>query len=613
MSDKLAYDLIVAGSGPATGALTKWGREKYEKFIAISTKALAEYANESLESCKNVKNILYRDQTAITDEKYVNVSFAKGNKTSSDLNLVSALMHKRHILIKGRGGAGKTMFTKWAVLRLNDQILHHQQIPIYIELREIRSEKDFDHFEDYLFDKISNYRTRTSKFQFLEGLKAGLFVFVLDAVDEIGKNYRTKILQKIHEFERRYPEVGILLTSREFAEIEGLHGFETYITKPLSEKQALQILSKLDYRSEVRDALISEIKQGKYKKHKFFLENPLLVTILLLTFDQSRYIPTKRSAFYKRAFETLYERHDTSKNVGFSRDHHAGLPMDEFEEIFSLFCYGTYINSAYSFSETELVRNFKIALNRLSIDEKAHLVARDAIESVCLLVKEGHEVVFVHRSFQEYFTALYIKNYKEIDIGDVIEEAVTKGIGELTLEFIFELDKFSLEKHYILPRLKTINTKARPLRFSEKKDRVKALGLLFKEMTISEKTGNLHSLLFSENVDQMFLQAITPLYPEANILRVFSSKGFDLRIFESVPTAKLQKNRSCKVEQFSNGETFYRVKFTPTSEIWLDGTNIFSRIHLIFEDLKKLEDRLEAIYRVKPTQVRSRFSDFAAE
>lgn len=130
----LASTAISTVSGPAKNALVAWGKQKYDKFIVTYTKAFSENVSRSVEKCSKVRNVMYRnDQNANTDEKYVSISFlGQSSKEISDKDIIEKLKSKDKIIIKGIGGAGKTMFTKYAVLRLAESLEHHQQIPIYI-------------------------------------------------------------------------------------------------------------------------------------------------------------------------------------------------------------------------------------------------------------------------------------------------------------------------------------------------------------------------------------------------------------------------------------------------------------------------------------------------
>lgn len=607
----LAGTAIKEGSGPLTSALKSWGSRKWDKFVATYTNAFSTYVENSRAKCEIVKNVLYRNQLAKTDDKYVSISFrSHDNSDIHDRQFIPALLSRRHILIKGRGGAGKTMFTKWLVLRLAESLENHQQIPVYIELRDIK-DKDDSPFENLIFQQISTTRTTTTFNQFIEGIKAGIFVFILDAADEVRKSDRPAICQKLEAFVHTFPECGVLLTTRDFAEIENIAGFESYRTRSLQKDEAIQILKKLDYDEEVKQALIDVINSDKADKHEFFLSNPLLVTILLLTFDQSKEIPTKRSAIYKRAFEALYERHDTSKGI-YRRDHHAGLPMDEFESVFSTFCFGTYVNAKIDFDEAELVPLFKAACELSGIDESAEAIAKDSHESVCLLTKEGHDYAFCHRSFQEYFVAVYLRDYRGDDLPKMIELALRRGQGEHVIEFLFEIDKKDLERHYILPNLRKIITRIE----SKTKESSEGARLIarhfFKSIKFREKDLGFAGLEFDSSPDASFLFGASAVYPELNLLQTvlrFEKSGVKYHGFDQ----DRAKSTASYVSKYNDhfAQKIVTLKFSPTAAEWFTDSEFEEKMLNYWTDLIRLRDRLELEYDSNQPTLKSRFDKFA--
>lgn len=212
----LASAVVKEAAGPARNFIVKYGIAKYDTFIANYTNAFGKYYEASVNKCENVKNIIYRNQLASTREKYVNVCFTNKKHEKKDAEIVSDLLSKKHIIISGSGGAGKTMFTKWSVLNISDNLANHQIIPIYVELREISGAKNFRYFHEYLYDHITEFDNKVKLNQFIEGLKSGLFIILLDAADEIDKKFRPEIMKKIQAFSDKFTECGILITTREF-------------------------------------------------------------------------------------------------------------------------------------------------------------------------------------------------------------------------------------------------------------------------------------------------------------------------------------------------------------------------------------------------------------
>jgi predicted NACHT family NTPase len=212
-------------------------------------------------------------------------------------------------------------------------------------------------------------------------------------------------------------------------------------------------VEKLEYDSEVKIKLIERLNGGLYEELEEFLSNPLLATIMLLTFDHSADIPTKLTSFYQQAFEALYQRHDAAKGA-YKRDHHAGLPIDRFQSVFSTFSFQTYINYKLEFSDEELISALRNACDYNQDKVDPQLLIRDTMESVCLIQKEGLDNIFSHRSFQEYFCALFISKYREADIRELIEAIASMENRSNVLRMLYELAPEAFEYEWVLPALK---------------------------------------------------------------------------------------------------------------------------------------------------------------
>ena len=144
-----------------------------------------------------------------------------------------------------------------------------------------------------------------------------------------------------------------------------------------------------------------------YKLHESFLSTPLLAIMLMLTFEEYAEIPDSLHAFYRNAFDTLVRRHDAMK-AQFLRRTHSNCSAEDFKGLFASFCLLTYSKSKYQFSHEEIIEYIKQSLKQQRIKGDPEKILNDLIESICLLQREGFEISFVHRSFQEYFCALFV-------------------------------------------------------------------------------------------------------------------------------------------------------------------------------------------------------------
>jgi hypothetical protein len=260
-----------------------------------------------------MKNILYRDQSVDFVSQYVNITFSLSDKKIADQRALFRIRRGARFLICGTAGAGKTMFMRWSALELINTIKTHGRVPLYLEMRYFEEAFENEPLKVYLYKKTSSLDDTSSFSQFVKGLESGMFIVLLDTIDEIKPSLREKVVNKILDFLREYPLCGVAISSRFDEKLESIQEFSVLRTIPMSRDQIVAVIEKLEYDLAVKLKLIERLKGGLYKELKEFLSNPLLATIMLLTFDHSADIPTKLTAFYQQAFEALYQRHDAAK------------------------------------------------------------------------------------------------------------------------------------------------------------------------------------------------------------------------------------------------------------------------------------------------------------
>src|SRR5207237_9725738 len=117
-----------------------------------------------------------------------------------------------------------------------------------------------------------------------------------------------------------------------------------YSLLPFNKKAVLALIGKLPYKRDVRAHFMQEVNLNLYDQHQSFMSNPLLITIMLLTYGDLGKVPAKMNLFYEQAYETLFYRHDTWKEAGFQRKHYCSLPVNEFRDCLSALCILSYKN-----------------------------------------------------------------------------------------------------------------------------------------------------------------------------------------------------------------------------------------------------------------------------
>jgi hypothetical protein len=239
----------------------------------------------------------------------------------------------------------------------------------------------------------------------------GYFVFLFDGFDEINPDIRPELENQILQISEKYHKCSIIITSRPDERFSAWDNFRNVQILPMPYEKTICLIENSKYDADVTKIFIKRLTPEFYKRHESFLSTPLLAIMMMITFEEYAEIPDSLHVFYRHCFETLVRRHDAMK-AQFLRKTFSSCTAEQFRDIFASFCLLTYSRSKYQFNHDEIIEFIKLSLKQQMIKGDPEKVLNDLIESICLLQKEGFEISFVHRSFQEYFCALFISQAK---------------------------------------------------------------------------------------------------------------------------------------------------------------------------------------------------------
>ncbi len=206
----------------------------------------------------------------------------------------------------------------------------------------------------------------------------------------------------------------------------------------------------------VKRQFIKKIDEELYNTHKSFIGNPLLLTMMLMTFQEFAEIPQKIYLFYEQAFQTLFLKHDSLKDL-YIRKSRSGMDILGFKRVFSYFCIHTHLKKEISFSEEVANKILNSALNSLGITTiKSADVLSDLMSNLCLLHRDGTNITFSHRSFQEYFSALYLKDLAHSNkLYSLIDKVVLSNRSNICT-MLYEMNDELVEKMWVSPKIDII-------------------------------------------------------------------------------------------------------------------------------------------------------------
>ena len=296
----------------------------------------------------------------------------------------------QYSIIDASAGMGKSMMMRHFLLSSKTKI------PFFILLKDYNGGGLFD----YIFDGINHF----TREQFDALAKKGKCLFLLDGLDEL--KHQDEFENALDKFIDLYPRNQYIISSRPFKDFIAFNRFSVFHLAPFSDEQSLELIRKLRFRPDepaIKQKFIKELEANLFKTHPDFTSNPLLLTIMLMTFEHFAEIPSKMHIFYGEAYDVLSQRHDANKSA-FKRILKTGLAKDIFKEHFARFCAHSYVNDKYEMTKEEA----KEYINGINASDFLY----DLCANMCLLYFEGGKYRFTHRSFQEYFAALFFQNKK---------------------------------------------------------------------------------------------------------------------------------------------------------------------------------------------------------
>lgn len=417
--------------------------------IKFKTK-YSDYLNNLIERYGKTRSFFIRDEARDLYSFYVPVGLRTTKKVISTANLKEIVHTNKFSTISGSGGSGKSILLRHL---LYNSLITKYKVPVFIELRDGNFEK-YD-IKEFIQKTLSNFGLDLDNNYFEKSLEAGHYIIFLDGFDEIKVELRNNLIKDVESFTKKFSNCNIIITTRPDDRIAGLTLFTNFQILPLSLDQCVQLIEKLPAIEEVKAKFIKDLKGGLFEKHQSFLSNPLLLSIMLLTYGYSADIPNKLSIFYNQAYEALFQRHDALKGA-YNRDKRATLDIQEFEKVLSAFCIQSYDNRKFQLSKTEIIEYLEKCKNITNIDFITENFYEDLMQSVCILVQDGLFLAFTHRSFQEYFAAKFISR-SSIEVKKKLINKYKANISsDMVIRLTYEMDKDFFDSSIILPFIKEL-------------------------------------------------------------------------------------------------------------------------------------------------------------
>lgn len=369
-------------------------------------------------------------------------------------------LERRNYVITGTAGQGKSIFARYISLR-QARDMSDGRIPLFIELRKLDASNSFSralevHFaamglvEREVRSRIKDEASLGDVMGYMFG--AGRCLLILDGFDEVASLSQPIILREIEEFCEKYPETQVVVTTRPDTPVCYSSQFHPLPIRPLGTRDLRPFVSRLISDDATVESIVKAVHRSEFRVADV-LSTPLMMTLLCVLYLSTQSVPKSLIDFYENIFSVLMFRHDVTKS-GYKRERFARYQEADLAALFWAICFVTRAEEKVSINYDDWSRIVSEAreLSAGAIHEREERsrwrdvdsdgLRKEATKNLCILVEEGLELSFVHKSVQEFLSAKFVRSSDEefahAFYGNLSREGGRQWSGELS--FLRKID-----------------------------------------------------------------------------------------------------------------------------------------------------------------------------
>lgn len=339
-------------------------------------------------------------------------------KKEETLSVAETINRHPKCMVLGKPGAGKTTLLKRiaisSFLEQTQSRYSHSLLPVFVTLKDF-AETDSPNLLLYIAQQFERCGLNKSDARALSKnlLQKGKCRLLLDGLDEVGGQYLDKTVKHVEAFTEKYPKNHYIITCRTAAYNHQFKRFKDVEVADFDEEQiATFVRNWFKDIPKSADACQAKIKADSSIKE--LATNPLLLTLLCISFAENFDFPRNRALLYEHAIDALIRKWDSTRQINRGEIYkNLSLPLKY--NLLSQMAYKTFVENRYFVQEayfcdiiTPFIQN--LAYNdpsQLHPDSKAILRGIDAQHS--LITQRAEQIYsFSHLTLQEYFAAKFI-------------------------------------------------------------------------------------------------------------------------------------------------------------------------------------------------------------
>ncbi|UUO16010.1 NACHT domain-containing protein [Dolichospermum heterosporum] len=357
------------------------------------------------------------------------------------LPALSKVKDCRRLMVFGKPGSGKTTFLKSLGILCIDkknQFDEQDYVPIFIRLNKFAeyihplklqtANQEQLHLFDYIYTREFCSWDEINKQVIQTILSNSRTLVLLDGIDEVSKQDRDFVVEEVEKFCNKFYNNRFIISCRTQTHKYKLPGFtevEIDDFKPEQAKKFIKHWFKVVEKSSDSDNLASKLtrllEQPENVQIAELSVTPVLLNLICFVFRNGDDLPTNRAELYKKGIKDLLRGLDESKGINREKLY-PNINLDETEKLLTELAANFFKENEY-FPQQEKLETFIVS--RLGVKKYESEKVLKSIEAKSGLLIERSEGFwsFSHLTFQEYFTAKYIVENKQIE--QLVKEHLT--------------------------------------------------------------------------------------------------------------------------------------------------------------------------------------------
>lgn len=313
-----------------------------------------------------------------------------------------------HVLVVGNVGQGKSMLLRYLAsneLRLARAGGKARPLPLFLELRHLKRGELISAFAQRSLSEIG---LPCGQAVFEHFAKRGRLALLLDGFDELPSHARGQVAHDLERLAVQFGKLGVVVTSRpNVSGIEHMGGFSLRRLLDLDDETRARLIAKQYAPTEAEAArrLAAELAVSKIGR---LVKTPLMTILIVIHYNTYQTLPNDVGAFHEDLFDALLRRHDATK-PGFVRPRESQMDDMAFRMWFDRFCFFAMKSERIAFPRYEALEIADKAMSRRGAGGAADRALADAVYVTGLVLQEGGEYQFIHKSIVEYHAASYIR------------------------------------------------------------------------------------------------------------------------------------------------------------------------------------------------------------